>query len=103
MHFNMSNLMILGALIASFVLVVRTGERIPALIALVVSGLEALIAFRLLTLHGPAHLDLILAAALAAAGVWAWMRVGGKPAVTAATVVALVGAIQFLVALGLMA
>lgn len=103
MHFNMANLMILGALLASLVLVFRAGERVPAVVALVVSGLEALVAFRLVTINGPRSLGLILAAALALSGGWAWLRSSSKEAVTAATVVALIGAIQLLVALDLLA
>jgi len=96
MHFNQPNLMILGALLAAFVLVFRSGEKVPAFIALAVAALEALIAFRLVTIKGPASLGLILAVLLAAAGIWSWMRAASKPAVTAATVVALVGVIQVL-------
>ena len=103
MHFNMANMMILAALLAALVLVFRAGERVPAIIALVVSGLEALLAFRLLTINGPSSLWLILTAVLTGAGVWAWSRAGSKPAVTAATVVTLIGLIQFLVALRLLA
>ncbi len=94
MHFNMANLMILGALVASFVLVFRSAERLPAFIGLVASALEALIAFRLVTIKGPPHLGLILAAALALGGGWSWLRAGTKPAVSAATVVAVIGAVQ---------
>lgn len=103
MHFNQANLMIVAALLASLFLVLRTGDKVPAVIALIVSGIEALIAFRLVTFHGPPHLGLLLAAALAGAGAWAWSRSGSKPAVTAATVVTFIGIIQLLVALRLMA
>jgi hypothetical protein len=103
MHFNQANLMILGALLASVFLVLRTADKVPAVVALIVSGIEALIAFRLVTFHGPPHLGLLLAAALAGAGAWSWTRAGSKPAVTAATVVVLIGIIQLLVALRLMA
>ena len=97
--FNMANLMILAALLASFVLVFRAGERVPAILALVVTALEALMAFGLLSIRGPAYLGLLLAAVLAVAGVWALGRAGAKPVVTAATVVALVGVIQLLLQL----
>ncbi|HKE20008.1 MAG TPA: hypothetical protein VKB80_34275 [Kofleriaceae bacterium] len=103
MHFNMPNLMILGALLASFVLLFRSGERIPAFIALIAAALEALIAFRLVSFKGPQHLGLILAAALTVGGAWAWVRAVSKPAVAAATVIALIGIIQLLVALKVLA
>jgi len=96
MHFNMANLMILGALLASCVLVFRSAERLPAFIALAASALEALIAFRLVTIKGPPYLGLILAALLALGGGWSWLRAGTKPAVSAATIVAVIGAIQLI-------
>jgi len=103
MHFNLPNVMILAALLASLILVFRAGDRIPAIIALVAAGLEALLAFRLLTIRGPASLGLILSAVLAGAGAWAWLRASSKPTVTGATVVTLIGLIQFLVALRVLA
>ena len=103
MHFNMPNLMILGALAASLVLVFRSGERIPAFIALAASALEALMAFRLVTIKGPPQLGLILAAALAVAGCWSWMRASSKPTVTAATAIAFIGIVQLLVSLRVLA
>ena len=103
MHFNMVNLMVLAALAASLLLLFRSAERVPAVIAVIASGIQALIALRLVTFHGPPYLGTLLAAALAVAGVWAWSRAGSKPAVTAATVVAFIGLVQLLLALRLMA
>lgn len=103
MHFNMVNLMVLAALAASLLLLFRSAERVPAVIAVVAAGIEALIALRLVTFHGPPYLGTLLAGALAVAGAWAWSRAGSKPAVTAATVVAFIGLIQLLMALRLMA
>lgn len=103
MHFNMVNLMVLAALAASLLLLFRSAERVPAVIAVIASGIQALIALRLVTFHGPPHLGTLLAAALAGAGAWAWSRAGSRPAVTAATVVAFIGVVQLLVALRLMA
>jgi hypothetical protein len=102
-QFNMPNLLILVALLGSLVLVFRSADRIPAFIALVAAALEALIAFRLITIKGPPSLGLILAAALLLGGAWAWTRSTTKPAVSAATAVSLVGLIQFLVALKVLA
>jgi drug/metabolite transporter (DMT)-like permease len=103
MHFNLPQVLIVCALVASFVLVFRASERIPAFIALAVSGLEALIAFRLVTINAPSSFGLILAAALAAAGAWSWSRASSKPSVSAATVVVLIGVIQLLWALRILA
>ena len=103
MHFNLGSIMILGAVAGSAFLLARAGERIPAVIALVASALQALIMFRILTIQGPASLGLVLSVAIAAGGCWAWTRSGSKPTITAATVVALVGIIQTLMAVKLLA
>lgn len=102
-HFTVANVMVLAALLSAFVLVFRSGERVPAFIALAVTALEALVAFRVLTIKGPPYLGLILAVLLAIAGCWSWLRAGSKPAVTAATVVAFIGLLQLMVALKLLA
>lgn len=103
MHFNLPSVMILAALLASLVLVFRAGERIPAIISLAAAALQALIAFRLITIKGPPSLGIALSAALVLGGVWSWMRAASKPAVTAATVVALIGIIQLLIGLKVLA
>jgi len=102
MHFDQANLMILGALAASLFLTFRSGDRIPAVVALIAAGLEALIAFRLATFHGIPYRGFVLAAALAAGGAWSWLRASSKPAATAATVVTLIGLLQLLAALRLL-
>ena len=88
-------LMVLVALVGSIVLVARGGTRPFALVALIASGIEALLVFRLIQLS-VARFDLmtILAAAMLVAGGVCWYREGGKATVTSATAVALVGALQ---------
>jgi hypothetical protein len=88
------------ALIAAVILVLQGGERLIPLIALVACALEALAAFHVLQLSSPrVRIDMILPAVLAITGAIAWARSPGKPAITASTVIALVGVVQLLHAL----
>ena len=85
------------ALIAAVILVLQGGERLIPLIALVACALEALRTFHLLELSSPKiRIDAILPAVLAVTGGIAWARSASKPAITAATVIVLVGVIQLL-------
>jgi hypothetical protein len=91
----------LSALVASILLFLAHTSRTLAAIALVASGVEVAMALGLLHLS-VAHLPLgiVLGLALAIPGVLAWLRTSGKTAVSAAVVVAFVGAIQVASALG---
>ena len=89
------------ALIAAVILVLQGSERLIPLIALVACALEALSAFHVLHLSSPkVRIDVILSAVLAVTGGIAWARSSSKAAISAATVIALVGVIQLLFALG---
>jgi hypothetical protein len=89
-----------GALVASVMLILQGGERLVALIALIVCALETLSAFHVLQLSSPkVRIDAILPAVLAVTGGIAWARLSTKSAITASTVIALVGVIQLLHAL----
>jgi hypothetical protein len=88
------------ALIGAVILVLQGGERLIPLIALLACGLEVLAAFHVLQLSSPrVRIDTILAVVLVVTGAIAWVRSSSKPAITAATVIALVGVIQLLHAL----
>src|SRR5512138_615565 len=91
----------LSALVASAALLLAHTSRTLAAIALVASGIEVAMALGLLHLS-VAHLPLgiVLGLALAVPGVLAWMRSGAKTAVSAAVIVAFVGALQVASALG---
>jgi hypothetical protein len=92
--------LVVCALIASVILVLHGGERLIPVIALVACAIEALIVFHVIQLSSPRiRIDIILAAVLAVTGGIAWARSSAKSAVTAATVIALVGVIQLLWAL----
>ncbi len=99
---NVGTLMVLVALAASLVLVTQASARLFPIIALVASGLEALIAFKIVSfsVHG-VNVGLILGLALVVAGGVSWAQTDSKTPVTAATAVALIGAIQLAWALHL--
>lgn len=90
------------ALAAALVLCFRSRPLLFPIIALVVSLLEVALAFgvaHLSVAHLP--LGLILGAALLVSGIGVLVRAGEKYAVSAATVAALIGALQTLAALHL--
>jgi hypothetical protein len=91
----------ISALVASAALLLSGASRTLSAIALVASGVEVAMALGLLHLS-VAHLPLgiVLGLALAVPGVLAWLRTGGKTAVSAAVIVAFVGALQVATALG---
>ena len=84
------------ALIGSIMLL-QMGHRIYPSIAVLASGLEVAIAFRLITvqIHG-VSLVLVLGAALAIAGGSSWVNAQKKSLVAAASIVTFIGAIQVL-------
>lgn len=89
------------ALVASLLLL-QGSSRTAAVVAAIVAGIEVVLALGLVSLSVKGlPLGLILALALCAAGVLCWMRSGGKTAVSAATVVSLIGAVQVVQALGI--
>ena len=100
MHVHFGTALVVTALISAVVLLLNKTDRIFPLVALVVAGLEALIAFEIISLSsGKFRIDVILPAALVIATGATWSKAASKPAVTAATAGFLVGAIQLLLAL----
>jgi len=104
MHFDFATVLIAMLVISSVVLVLQPGDRVFAIAALVTSGVEALIAFRIISLSfglssGKVRIDLILPVVLVVAGGVCWARAGTKATITAATVVTLLGALQLVRAL----
>ena len=84
-----------AALAASLVLLFSTVGRPLAVVGLVASGLEVAMALGALRLHvAGVPLGLVLGLALAIPGLLAWLRASSKPAVSAATTLALVGILQ---------
>jgi hypothetical protein len=98
---NLPNVLIVAALASSLLLVFQLKQRLIPIVAAVASGLEAVLAFHILkfSLKG-INLGLVLGGVLAVAGALIWAtKATGKPHVTAATIIALVGAIQVFTAL----
>lgn len=84
-----------AALVASIILVLAHASRALALVALVASGLEVLMAFGYLALHlSGVSLQLVFGLLIAIPAVLIWLRVTSKTAVSAASILALVGALQ---------
>jgi len=100
MTIDFGTALVVCALIASVTLALNGGDRLVPAIALLVCALEALIAFRVIQLSSPKlRIDVILPAVLAVTGVICWSRSASKSAITASTAIALVGAIQVLLAI----
>lgn len=86
-----------AALAASVALFLSSQARTLAIVALVASGLEVAMALGLLRLSvAGVPLSVVLGLALAIPGVLAWLRASAKTAVSAAALVAFVGALQVL-------
>jgi hypothetical protein len=99
MTIDFGTALVVGALIGAVVLALNGGDRLFPAIALVACALEALIAFRVIQLSSPKlRIDVILPAVLAVTGVICWSRSASKSAITASTVIAIVGVIQVVLA-----
>jgi hypothetical protein len=83
-------------------LVVGSSSRVAAIVAVIAAAVD--VAIRLGVIHlgvSGVSLALVIGFALAVPGVLTWLRVASKSAVSAATVVALVGALKVVLALGI--
>jgi hypothetical protein len=89
--------LVIVALVSSIVLLLEQSGRTVAVVAVLAAGIEALLVFGLMSLSvAKFRIDVVLPAVLAIAGAIAWARTSGKHAVTAATLVTAVGALQLL-------
>lgn len=99
MH-NVQHALVVVALLSSALLLAQSSERLFAGIAFIAAGIEALLAFHLMTLSlSSIRIDVILPALLVVGGGMAWYRTSGKSHVTASTLITLVGALQLLEAI----
>ena len=97
MTIDFGTALIVCALIASVILVLQGGERLVPLIALVACAIEALIVFHVIQLSSAKlRIDVILPAVLVVTGGISWSRAASKSAITASTVITLVGLIRLL-------
>jgi len=101
MHVNSSTALITSALVGSVVLAMRPpGGRLVPTIALVTAAVAALIDYRIIQISAAKlRIDVIIPAVLAVTGGILWSRSSTKPAITAASVVTIVGLILLLSAL----
>ena len=100
MNLDFGTALIVCALVAALILALRGGDRFIPAIALVACAIEALIAFHVIQLSSAKlRIDVILPAILVLTGAICWSRAATKSAITASTVVAIIGLIQLLLAL----
>jgi hypothetical protein len=98
---SVAKLLVLGAVVASLLMLTAGRARLFAIAGVAAAATEALLIFGIIQLRiAGLNTMLILSAALLVAGLAVWLQSGEKTAVTAATVVALVGALQLAGALG---
>ena len=92
---NLHATLAFSALAAALLLLAFSAQRALALVATLAAGIEVAMALGLVRLgvHG-VPLALVLGLGLAIPGVVAWLRAAGKPAISAAAIVAFVGLVQ---------
>jgi len=94
---NPSYTLPIAALVASVFLLFTAHSRLAAVFAVIASGIELLLVTGTIAVHmSIAHFHVILGVILLVAGVFAYLRVSAKAAVSAATVLSLVGLSQVL-------
>ena len=100
MHFNLGTVLILTTFCASVYLLLNKSDRMFPTLAVLASGIQLLMAFGLMSLTlAKFRVDVILPVVLVVAGLVCWSRMSTKGAITAATIVTLMGATQLLGAL----
>ena len=103
MTFHLFNALIVCALVGSIFVVLQQSERLFPMIALIVTVIEALMAFNVMQMSlAKYRIDVILPALLVLAAAICWSRASAKTATTAATVVLFSGLIQLLSALNVL-
>ena len=104
MHLALHHVLVVAAVAGSLILTLERGGRIFPIVALVASGIAALMAFGLMSLSLARYrVDLILPAIMFVAGALCWGRSTTRPTITAATTVVLASLILLLSALDVMA
>jgi len=103
MHAHTDTVLVVVALVSSIVLLLEKSERTIPLVAVIASGVEALLVFGVMSLSlAKFRIDVILPALLVLAGAISWARASGKHAITAGALVTFVGALQLAGALRLL-
>jgi hypothetical protein len=102
MHIEFGTALVLATLLAAVVLLVQKSDRMFPTVAVVAAGIEALMAFGVLSLTlAKFRVDVILPGLLVLSGGVCWAKSSTKSAITSATIVTLVGMIQLMLALRL--
>jgi hypothetical protein len=100
MHFNLGTTMVVTTLVASAYLLFHKSDRMFPTIAVIASGIQALIVFGLMSLSlSKFRIDVVLPAVLVVCGVVCWGKVSEKGTTTAATLLTAIGAMELLLAL----
>jgi len=103
MHVHTGTALIVVALVSAIVLLLDQNERTISVIAVIAAGVEALLAFGLMSLSlAKFRIDVILPAMLVVTGVITWARSSTKHAITGASLLTVVGALQLGAALHLL-
>lgn len=102
MHVQFGTALVVVALVSSIVLLLNKSDRMFPMLATIVSGVEALLVFGVMSLSvAKFRIDVILPALLLVAGGVCWSRSSGKTTTTAATLVTMVAALQIIFVLRL--
>ncbi len=100
MHVNFGTALVGTAVVASVYLLLNKSDRMFPTLAVIASGVELLLVMGLMSLSlAKLRIDVILPALLVVSGAVCWSRVSDKGAITAATGLTLIGAIQLVLAL----
>jgi hypothetical protein len=99
MHVQTTTALVVTALAASLYLLTQKGDRLYPGIAVLASGVHALIVFKVMALTiARVRLDIGLAGLLLIGGAICWTRSSTKSAVAASTVIVVIALLQLLVA-----
>jgi hypothetical protein len=97
MHIHFAIALTLMALAGSIILVLPREDRLFPVLAVLASGLQALIAFGVMSLSlAKYRIDVILPATIVVASAVCWARSATKPTIAASTVVLTAGLIELL-------
>jgi hypothetical protein len=100
MQFNFATVLIATTLVAAIYLLLHKTDRMFPTVAVIAAGIQALLAFGLMSLTlAKFRIDVILPALLAVSGAICWGKSTAKGTITAATAVTLIGTLELLLAL----
>jgi hypothetical protein len=99
---NVHTVLAVAALVGALVLLATSSARLGAIVAAIAAGIDVLIRMGFIHIGvSGVSLGLVIGLLLAIPGAICWIRVSAKTGVSAATVVALVGVLKVVIALGI--